>query len=109
MICFYFVALSNDIFDRAFAEFQKFGMQRSIPIEQRWSAGLPELDSRDYSAAIARCEVIEAAALALAEHFRASQISMNSAFAALSQQFPDLTPERIEISWNQAMYFSLRS
>lgn len=100
--------ITNDQFDRAFAEFQEFGPRRGIRVEDRWREILFDVEWRDFPALRERCEEIESFALGLAELVRDEQMSDEAARRQLAQTYPFLTPERLARTWSQAMHFAIR-
>lgn len=98
--------LSDADFDRAFGEWQEFGPQRMVPIEERWRKLLPHAASADFAAAQARCKEIEDAAWKLAEQALAGAISEREGQRRLARQYPYLTKSRVSRTWTQAMYFA---
>jgi len=102
------MAVTAEQFNKAFAEFQLFGPRRRISIQERWRDVLPDADSREFDALEAQCKEIEAFALTLAEQVRDKATSDEAARRQLSQRYPILNTERLEHTWSQAVYFSLK-
>lgn len=102
------VNINAEQFDKALAEFQAFGSQRRIPIEERWRDLLPDMPVEDFAALKTRCKEIEAFALNLAEQVQERQVSDDAAQRQLAEKYPFLTRERLGHTWSQAMYFSLK-
>ena len=100
--------ITDEQFDRAFAEFQAFGPQRRIPIEERLRKLLPNATLEEFASLQIRCKEIEAFALSLAEKVRERQTSDEVARNRLAEQYPFLTRERLGHTWSQAVYFSLK-
>ncbi len=100
--------ITDEQFDRAFAELQEFGPRRGIPVEQRWRESLRDVDPNEFPAIRARCDEIENFALILAEQVRDQQMIDEAARQQLAQKYPSLTRERLARTWNQAMYFSMK-
>src|SRR5262245_48583928 len=100
--------ITDDQFDRAFAEFQEFGPRRAIRVEERWREILFDVEWRDFPALRARCEEIESVAVGLAEQVRDSQMTEDMARLQLAQTYPFLTPDRLARTWSQAMYFAMK-
>ena len=95
-------------FEKAFSEFQMFGPRRRIPIEQRWQEVLPEIDFSKFITLKEQCKEIEVFALSLAEQVRDKQIQDSNAQQQLAQKYPFLTKDRLDHTWNQAVYFSFK-
>jgi hypothetical protein len=100
--------ITNDQFDRAFAEFQEFGPRRRIRVEDRWGEVLFDVDWRDFPALRARCEEIESFALGLADQVRDEEMTDDAARQQLAETYPFLTRERLARTWSQAIYFSMK-
>jgi len=100
--------ITDDQFDRAFAEFQEFGPRRGIRVEDRWREVLFDVEWRDFPALRARCEEIESFAVGLADQVRDGQMTDDVARRQLAQTYPFLTPARLARTWSQAMYFSMK-
>jgi hypothetical protein len=100
--------ITPEQFDKAFAEFQQFGPRRRIPIEERWSEVLPEIDSCEFATMQAQCKEIEAFAVSLAEQVRDKKMSDDAARMQLAQKYPFLKSARLDHTWSQAMYFSFK-
>ena len=99
---------TDEQFDRAFAEFQEFGPRRRIRVEERWQEGFPEVPIEELSALRARCEEIESFAVGLACQVRDEQMSDDAARRRLAEKYPSLTSIRLDRTWSQAMYFSMK-
>ena len=98
--------LNDADFDRAFAEWQEFGPQRRIPVEQRWPALLPRASSDDFDDARRRCQEIESFAYDLADQVLSKTLNDKDAFQRFSSHYSSLTAERLNRTWSQAMYFA---
>lgn len=97
--------ITNDQFDRAFAEFQEFG--QGVRVEDRWREVLFDVAWRDFPALRARCEEIQSFALTLAEQVRDGNMSDDAARRQLAATYPFLTQERLDRAWKQATYFAM--
>ena len=102
------MSVTDEQFDKAFAELQEFGPRRGIPVEQRWRECLRDVGPEEFASLKARCIEIENFALGLAEQVRDKQIADEAARRQLAQTYPFLTCERLARTWNQAMYFSMK-
>lgn len=102
------MSISDEQFNRAFAEFQSFGPARRIPIEERWRKILPDINPSEFGALHAQCKEIESLALKLAEEVRDNALSDEDARKHLAQKYPFLSADRLGHVWSQAVYFSLR-
>jgi hypothetical protein len=102
------VNITSEQFDKAFSEFQQFGPRRRIPVEERWREVLPDVTPDEFAALQAQCKEIEAFALTLAEQVRDKKVSDEIAQRQLIQKYPFLSPERLDHTWSQAMYFSFK-
>jgi hypothetical protein len=100
------MSFTDTDFDRAFAEWQEFGPQRRIPVEQRWPVLFPHASSDDFEDARRRCQEIESFAYDLADQVLAHKLNDKEAFRRFSSQYPTLTAERLNRTWSQAMYFA---
>jgi hypothetical protein len=80
--------ITNNQFDRAFAEFQEFGPRRGIRVEDRWREILFDVNWVDFPALRARCEEIESFAFGLAEQVRDGQMTDEVARRQLAQTYP---------------------
>jgi len=100
--------LTNEQFDKAFAEFQAFGPRRRISIEERWLEVLPEINPSQYSDLKRQCAEIEALALSLAVQVRDKRIPEAIGQKQLAQKYPSLTDDRRGQTWSQALYFSIK-
>jgi hypothetical protein len=100
------VNITPEQFNKAFAEFQLFGPRRRIPIEERWHEVLPSIDPLEFASLKENFKEIEGFALRLAEQVRHKIISDEVAQKELAQKYPILNSERLDHTWNQAMYFS---
>jgi hypothetical protein len=102
------MSVTDEQFDRAFAELQEFGPRRGIPVEQRWRESLRDVGAEEFTSLKARCDEIESFALGLAEQVRDEQMADEAARWQLAQTYPFLTRERLARTWSQAMYFSMK-
>jgi hypothetical protein len=100
--------LRPEEFNKAFAEFQRFGPRRRIPVEERWREILPDVDPDEFAGLQARCKEIEAFALTLAEQVRDKKLSEEIARKQLAQKYPFLEQGLLDPTWSQAMYFSFK-
>ena len=99
-------AFTDDQFNRAFAEFQQFGPERRIPVEQRWRENLRDINPVEFDALRVRCEEIEKFAVELAEQVQNQKLREDAARQRLQQTYPFLTVERLNHTWSQAAYFA---
>ena len=97
---------SNDQFNRAFAEFQEFGPQRRIPVEQRWRDNLQDINPAEFETLRTRCAEIETFAFGLVKQVESGKLKEDAARRQLAQTYPFLTAERVAHTWSQAVYFS---
>jgi len=100
--------IEPEVFNKVLAEFQSFGPRRRIPIRERWKELLPKLGVLELDALEKQCKIIEVFALELAEQVRNNSISESSAQKQIKNSFSMLDQERLEQTWNQAMYFTAR-
>ncbi|HEV2319935.1 MAG TPA: hypothetical protein VGV18_09305 [Verrucomicrobiae bacterium] len=95
-------------FNRALKEFQQFGPRRRIRIEDRWREILPDVSPDEFPNLKTQCATIEAFALNLAEQVRDKKLSDIMAKEQLARRFSILDRERLNHTWSQAMYFSIK-
>lgn len=92
----------NDVLE----EFQQFGPERAVAIEDRWRRRFPGTSEEEIAAWRARCGEVEQYAWSVAERVLAGALSERKARKELSRRFPELDDERVGHTMVQAMYFA---
>jgi hypothetical protein len=93
-------------FNLVLAEFQEFGPQRSVPIEERWRRRFPGASDEEVQAWAARCREVERCAWSIADRVLAGELSEAKGRKELARAFPDLDKDRVGRTFVQAMYFA---
>src|SRR5262245_11144436 len=98
------MALSDKDFDAAYADWQQSGSYHTGPLEQRWAVFLPKATLADLQEAHQRCREIDGAAFWIADKVVSGAISEEVGREELGKDYPNLTKERLNRAWMQALH-----
>jgi len=102
------MTLTDKQFNAALEMFQEFGPRRRIPVQERWAEAFPDATAEDFGAWQVACREIEDYAYGVAEQVRDERLDEHTAVRQISERFPRLSRERVEHTFSQAMYFSIK-
>jgi hypothetical protein len=98
----------EDEFEKAFAEFQRFGPRSRIPIETRWREMFPQYSAARLEEMLILCNEIQSFAIEIAPNVVYSGLADDVALIQISEKFPFLTADQARRTLSQACYFAAK-
>lgn len=98
--------VTSEQFDRAFEEYRQWGPRASVPIEERWPAVIPDVDSSDCPALKATCHEITEAVVRWDDDVKCGRLRDEDDVVRrmVAIRYPYLTPQHQVSVWTYASF-----